>query len=107
MQTYPCKPFMGEGYGEGAAARKRGVAGGTPALHLLPPVIPAKAGIQRAAVSPAIRNQARIPTSGSPLPSWERARVRVRRALARLCGRDARVPLIHCARARHSLRGCI
>ena len=57
---------------------------GTPALRLFPPppplhaaspfplspVIPAKAGIQKATVSPAIRNQAQIPASGSLLPSW-------------------------------------
>ena len=29
--TFPCKPFMGEGYDEGDA-RKRNCAGGTPAL---------------------------------------------------------------------------
>ena len=40
----------------------------------------------------AIRNQARIAVSGSLLPSWEKARMRVRRAQARLCGRDARAP---------------
>ena len=41
------------------------------------PVIPAKAGIQTLATKPAARNQARIPTSGSLLPSWEKARMRV------------------------------
>ena len=35
----------------------------------------------------ATRNQVQTAVSGSPLPLWERARVRVRRALARLCGR--------------------
>ena len=43
----------------------------------LAPAIPAKAGIQSASASLAIQNQARIAASGSPLPSWERARVRV------------------------------
>ena len=40
----------------------------------------------------AIRNQARTASSGSLLPLWEKARMRVRRAQARLCGRDARAP---------------
>ena len=40
----------------------------------------------------AIRNQVQIAVSGSLLPLWEKARMRVRRALARLCGRDARAP---------------
>ena len=40
----------------------------------------------------AIRNQVRIPTSGSLLPLWEKARMRVRRAQARLRRRDARAP---------------
>ena len=55
-------------------------------------VIPAKAGIQTLAVRSAIRNQVQIPTSGSLLPLWKKARMRVRRAQARLCGRDARAP---------------
>ena len=38
------------------------------------------------------RNQARTAVSESPLPLWERVRVRVRRAQARLGGRDARAP---------------
>ena len=38
------------------------------------------------------RNQARTALSESPLPLWERVRVRVRRAQARLGGRDARAP---------------
>ena len=38
------------------------------------------------------RNQVRIAVDKSPLPLWERARVRVRRAPARLRGRDARAP---------------
>ena len=44
----------------------------------------------------AIRNQVRIATSGSLLPLWEKARMRVRRAQARLrlCGRDARAPRV-------------
>ena len=45
-------------------------------------VIPAKAGIQMIAAKFAIRNQAPRPASGSPLPLWERARVRVTRASA-------------------------
>ena len=51
---------------------------GTPALPARPshPVIPAKAGIQTLAAKPVARNQVQIPTSGSLLPSWERARVR-------------------------------
>ena len=48
------------------------------------PVIPAKAGIQMVVASQAIRNQVQISASGSPLPLWERARVRVSRALARV-----------------------
>ena len=56
------------------------------------PVIPAKAGIQSVAAKPATRNQARTEAGGSLLPSWEKARMRVRRACARLCGRDARAP---------------
>ena len=44
------------------------------------------------AARPSTRNQARIATNGSPLPLWERARVRVSRAQARHCGRDARAP---------------
>ena len=38
------------------------------------------------------RNQARTAVSEFPLPLWERVRVRVRRAQARLSGRDARAP---------------
>ena len=38
------------------------------------------------------RNQARTAVSESTLPLWERVRVRVRRAQARLGGRDARAP---------------
>ena len=57
------------------------------------PVIPAKAGIQRVAdETPALRSHDRIADNKSPLPSRERARVRARRAQARLCGRDARAP---------------
>ena len=59
---------------------------------ILAPVIPAKAGIQTFAAKFAIRNQVQIAVIGSPLPLWERARARVRRAQARLCGRDARAP---------------
>ena len=40
-------------------------------------VIPAKAGIQTVAVKPAARNQVQIAVSGSPLPLWEKARMRV------------------------------
>ena len=65
--------------------------GESPSLFPVP-VIPAKAGIQTIAAKPAIRNQVQIAVDGSPLPSRERARVRVRRAQARLCGRDARAP---------------
>ena len=59
------------------------------------PVIPAKAGIQTVAIKPATRNQVRIEAGGSLLPLWEKARMRVRRALARLCRRDfgANLPL--------------
>ena len=60
---------------------------------ILPPVIPAKAGIHRLANSLAVRNQAPSVDSGSLLPSWEKARMRVRRAQARRCGRDARAPM--------------
>ena len=41
------------------------------------PVIPAKAGIQRVAIKPAIRNQAQITASVSLLPLWEKVRMRV------------------------------
>ena len=66
-----------------------------PAIPDLYPVIPAKAGIQRVAIKPATRNQVRIEAGGSLLPLWEKARMRVRRALARLCRRDfgANLPL--------------
>ena len=39
-----------------------------------------------------IRNQVRIASDKSLPPLWGKARMGVRRALARLCGRDARVP---------------
>ena len=42
----------------------------TPVIPILYPVIPAKAGIQTVAAKPAIRNQARIASDKSPLPSW-------------------------------------
>ena len=42
-----------------------------------PTVIPAKAGIHRLANSLAVRNQAPSADSGSLLPSWEKARMRV------------------------------
>jgi len=48
------------------------------------PVIPAKAGIQMGAAKFATRNQVQITASGSLLPLWEKARMRVRRAQARL-----------------------
>ena len=41
------------------------------------PVIPAKAGIQRIATKLVTRNQVGIASDKSPLPLWERARVRV------------------------------
>ena len=41
------------------------------------PVIPEKAGIQTVAAKPAIRNQVQTAASGSLLPSWEKARMRV------------------------------
>ena len=44
---------------------------------VLAPVIPAKAGIQRVSDKPATRNQVQIATSGSLLPLWEKARMRV------------------------------
>ena len=47
-------------------------------------VIPAKAGIQTIATKLATRNQVQIPTSGSLLPLWEKARMRVTRASAAL-----------------------
>ena len=52
----------------------------------LAPVIPAKAGIQMITDKPAARNQVQIAVSGSLLPLWEKARMRVRRAQARLAG---------------------
>jgi len=51
-------------------------------LSLLAPVIPAKAGIQMLATKLITRNQVQIAVSGSPLPLWERARVRVSRVSA-------------------------
>ena len=56
------------------------------------PVILAKAGIQRVSAKFATGNQVQIAAIGSLLPLWEKARMRVRRAPARLCGRDARAP---------------
>ena len=44
------------------------------------PVIPAKAGIHKPPTNPAAQNQVRIEASGSLLPSWEKARMRVSRA---------------------------
>ena len=58
-----------------------------PSFPPSPSVIPAKAGIQTIAVRLAIRNQVQIAVSGSLLPLWEKARMRARGALARLCGR--------------------
>ena len=49
----------------------------SPCKPILHSVIPAKAGIQTLAIKPAIRNQVQIPASGSLLPSWEKARMRV------------------------------
>ena len=63
-----------------------------PAIPALSPVIPAKAGIQRVSAKFATGNQVQIVAGGSLLPLWEKARMRVRRAPARLCGRDARAP---------------
>jgi len=78
----------------GVPAGGAALAGGAPHPQITP-VIPAKAGIQTVAIKLAIRNQAPRSASGSPLPLWERARVRVRRAQARRCGRDARAPSVH------------
>ena len=41
----------------------------------------------------SIRNQARIASDKSLPPLWGKARMGVRRAQARLCGRDARAPI--------------
>ena len=41
----------------------------------------------------AARNQVRIASDKSLPPLWGKARMGVRRALARLCGRDARAPM--------------
>ena len=75
--------------------------------HVIPvlshPVIPSKAGIQTVAAKLVSRNQLQTPANGSPLPLWERARVRARRAQARLCGRDARAPIPVLARHSRSL----
>ena len=51
---------------------------------VLAPVIPAKAGIQRVPAKLATGNQIQIAASGSLLPLREKARMRVRRAQARL-----------------------
>ena len=59
---------------------KRGVARGdarAPRFADAHPVIPAKAGIQMMANNLAIRSQAPKATSGSLLPSREKARMRV------------------------------
>ena len=61
----------------------------TPTFPLSTPVIPAKAGIHTLAARTATRNQAQIAAIGSLLPLWEKARMRVRRAQARLCGRKS------------------
>ena len=45
--------------------------------RFLPPVIPAKAGIQTSATKLITRNQVQTAASGSLLPSWEKARMRV------------------------------
>ena len=58
-----------------------------PVIPAFSPVIPAKAGIQRVAAKFAIRNQVQITAGGSPLPLWERARVRVTRVSALRAGR--------------------
>ena len=47
---------------------------------VLAPVIPAKAGIQRVSDKFATGNQVQIAVSGSLLPLWEKARMRVSRA---------------------------
>ena len=64
----------------------------SPSFPIVHPVIPAKAGIQRVAAKFATRNQVQITANGSPLPLWERARARVRRAQTRLRRLDARAP---------------
>jgi len=94
---YPCKPATDEGrgrvhsaahnapsplMGEGAGESDRRVHS---AAHNTPSPL---SGLQEH----ANRNQAQTTVSGSPLPLWERVRVRVRRAQARLSGRDARAP---------------
>ena len=58
-------------------------------LLISPSVIPAKAGIQKVAIKPDIRNQVRIEASGSLLPLWEKARMRVTRASAALRANDS------------------
>ena len=85
-------------------SRERGSAGGNPILlsDEYPSPEEARGRVHSAAHdSPSHsadlqeyvnRNQARTAVSESPLPLWERVRVRVRRAQARLSGRDARAP---------------
>ena len=66
-QTYPCKPFMGEGEDD---ARKRGFAGETPALpgSQTYPCKPVKGeGIRQLPFILDFRQRAWLPTSGFPL----------------------------------------
>ena len=74
------------------SARTSAKSAMTDLISLSPLVIPAKAGIHKSANVLATQNQAPSATGGSLLPLSERARVRARRALARLCRRDARAP---------------
>ena len=68
------------------------------------PVIPAKAGIQRATAKLAIRNQARIAAGGSLLPLREKARMRVspRASAALRAGRPRSQGREHCPYSRSS-----
>ena len=77
-----------------SAALRAGRPRSQPALS--PPVIPAKAGIQTVATKTAIRNQAQIPASGSLLPLWEKARMRVspRASAALRAGRPRSQPAL-------------
>ena len=70
----------------------------------LTPAIPAKAGIQTSPTKPSTRNQAQIPANGSLLPLREKARMRVRRAQARLRRRAPRAPTTASLPSPQSLR---
>ena len=88
---YPCEPSPEEGRVHSAAPNTPSPLTGEvdTRVHSAAYNTPShSAGLQEY----ANRNQAQTTVSESPLPLWERVRVRARRAQARLSGRDARAP---------------